>query len=69
MHLAGGGGIHRTLNQPPKPKKQPGDLYKAKVRKNSFTFEKFLSIRFYFLNSVALVVIEKLPINMIHMLI
>jgi len=32
VNLAGGGGIHRSLNQPPKQQQQrPGDVYKAKV--------------------------------------
>jgi hypothetical protein len=30
VNLAGGGGIHRPLNQPPK-QQRPGDVYRAKV--------------------------------------
>ncbi len=31
IYLAGGGGIHRPLNQPSKQQKRPGNIYKAKV--------------------------------------
>ncbi|CAF5033524.1 unnamed protein product, partial [Rotaria socialis] len=29
-YRSGGGGIHRTLNQPPKTQQRPGGVYKAK---------------------------------------
>lgn len=38
MYSAGGGGIHRNLNQAAKPKQRPGEAYKAKVIKKEFFF-------------------------------